>query len=77
MNKTAKEAAEFVKALIPSRRCPGRRSCRRAFVCLPDVIKAVEGSNIKVAAQNMHWEERVHSPGKFQARCLRTLGWIM
>jgi len=48
MNKTAKEAAEFVTALIP------RVADAQAevvvgvpFVCLPDVIKAAAGSNIK------------------------------
>jgi triosephosphate isomerase len=75
MNKTAKEAAEFVKALIP--RVAGVQAdvvVGAPFVCLPDVIKAVEGSNIKVAAQNMHWEEKGAFTGEVSGPMLKDLG---
>src|SRR5690606_36101795 len=75
MNKTAKEAAEFVTALIP------RVADAQAevvvgvpFVCLPDVIKAAAGSNIKVAAQNMHWEEKGAFTGEVSGLMLSELG---
>jgi len=75
MNKTAKEAAEFVKALIP--RVAGVQAdvvVGAPFVCLPDVVKAAAGSNIKVAAQNMHWEEKGAFTGEVSGLMLRDLG---
>ena len=58
MNKTVEEAVKMVEELKPLVKdatcdvvvCP-------TFVCLDAVKKAVAGSNIKVAAQNMHFEE--------------------
>ncbi|MDF2524735.1 MAG: triose-phosphate isomerase, partial [Clostridiales bacterium] len=59
MNKTASEAVEFVTALKPKvADADAEVVVGVPFVCLPGVKKAVEGSNIKVAAQNMHWEEK-------------------
>ena len=75
MNKTAKEAAEFVTALIP--KVAGVQAdvvVGAPFVCLPDVIKAAAGSNIKVAAQNMHWEEKGAFTGEVSGLMLRYLG---
>ena len=75
MNKTAAEAAEFVTALKP------RVATAEAevvvgvpFICLPDVIKAAAGSNIKVAAQNMHWEEKGAFTGEISGPMLKALG---
>jgi len=75
MNKTAKEAAEFVKALIP--RVADVQAdvvVGAPFVCLPDVVKAAAGSNIKVAAQNMHWEEKGAFTGEVSGLMLKDLG---
>ncbi len=75
MNKTAKEAAEFVTALRP--RVEGAEAevvVGVPFVCLPDVIKAAAGSNIKVAAQNMHWEEKGAYTGEVSGPMLKELG---
>jgi triosephosphate isomerase len=44
------------------------------FVCIPGVKKAVEGSNIKVAAQNMHWEENGAFTGEVSGAMLADLG---
>jgi triosephosphate isomerase len=44
------------------------------FVCIPDAIKAVEGSDIKVAAQNMHWEEKGAFTGEISGPMLKDLG---
>jgi triosephosphate isomerase (TIM) len=58
MYKTPAEAAEFAKALIPALSplngvervvCP-------PFVSIPGVKHVLEGSPIKVGAQNVHWE---------------------
>ncbi len=44
------------------------------FICLPGVKKAAEGSNIKVAAQNMHWEEKGAYTGEISGPMLVDLG---
>lgn len=75
MNKTAAEAVEFITALKP--RVEGAKTEVVAgvpFICLPDVIKAVAGSNIKVAAQNMHWEEKGAFTGEVSGLMLKGLG---
>jgi triosephosphate isomerase (TIM) len=74
MNKTLKEALEMVEELKPMVRearcevvvCP-------PFVCLGQVAAAVKGSNIKVGAQNMHYEESGAYTGEVSAAMLREL----
>ena len=44
------------------------------FVCLDAVLKAVEGSNIKVAAQNMHFEEKGAFTGEVAPGMLEAMG---
>ena len=75
MNKTPKEAVEFVEALKP------RVADAKAdvvvgvpTVAISDVAKAVKGSNIKVAAQNMHWEEKGAFTGEVSGPMLAELG---
>jgi len=75
MNKTAKEAVEFVNAL--KERVADADSevvVGVPFVCLPGVIEAAKGSNIKVAAQNMHWEEKGAFTGEVSGPMLADLG---
>lgn len=75
MNKTAAEAVEFVTALIPRvANAEAEVVVGVPFICLPDVIKAVSGSNIKVAAQNMHWEEKGAFTGEISGPMLKGLG---
>ncbi|MCX7749284.1 MAG: triose-phosphate isomerase [Clostridia bacterium] len=75
MNKTAKEAVEFVEAL-KSRVTDADSEVVVGvpFICIPDVKKAVEGSKIKVAAQNMHWEEKGAFTGEISGPMLAELG---
>lgn len=75
MNKTAKEAVEFITALKPRvESAEAEVVVGVPFVCLPDVIKAADGSNIKVAAQNMHWEEKGAFTGEISGQMLKDLG---
>ncbi|MEI6133038.1 MAG: triose-phosphate isomerase [Bacillota bacterium] len=74
MNKTAAEAVEFVKGLAPL--VAGANAevvVGVPFVCIPDVKKAVAGTNIKVAAQNMHWEEKGAFTGEISGQMLNAL----
>jgi len=75
MHKTPREAVEFVEAL--KQRLSVVESevvVAVPFVCIPDVIKAAEGSEIKVAAQNMHWEESGAYTGEVSGKMLAELG---
>ncbi|NLD49919.1 MAG: triosephosphate isomerase, partial [Clostridiaceae bacterium] len=75
MNKTVNEAVEFVEAL--KARVSDADSevvVGVPFVCIPGVKKAAEGSNIKVAAQNMHWEEKGAFTGEVSGPMLAGLG---
>ncbi len=78
MNKTAAEAREFVEALKPKVKsvepsdivivvCP-------PFTALAEAVKAAEGSNIKVGAQNIHWEKSGAFTGEISGSMLKELG---
>lgn len=75
MNKTPSEAAAYVETLKP--RLSGADA--EIVVCVPSVaipavLKAAEGSNIKVGAQNMHWEEKGAFTGEVSGPMLVDLG---
>ncbi len=75
MNKTPAEAAELVKELLPLVKdakaevvvCP-------PFVCLEAVKKAVAGSNVKLGAQNLHFEKSGAFTGEVSADMLKAVG---
>ncbi|MCX8129285.1 MAG: triose-phosphate isomerase [Clostridia bacterium] len=75
MNKTVKEAVEFVEALKARvADADAEVVVGVPAVCIPDVKKAVQESNIKVAAQNMHWEEKGAFTGEISGPMLAELG---
>lgn len=75
MNKTASEAVEFVNALKANVADTATEVVVGVpFVCLPGVVAAVKGTNIKVAAQNMHWEENGAFTGEVSGPMLADLG---
>jgi len=75
MNKTASEATEFVNQLKANvKGAAAEVVVGVPFVCIPGVKKAVEGSNIKVAAQNMHFEEKGAFTGEVSGPMLADLG---
>ncbi|MFD3155868.1 triose-phosphate isomerase [Haloimpatiens sp. FM7330] len=75
MNKTVKEAVKLVEELKPLVKdakcdvvvCP-------TFVCLDAVLKAAEGTNVKVGAQNMHFEESGAFTGEIAPSMLEEMG---
>ena len=75
MNKTPNEAVEFVNSLKGL--VAGSKSevvVGVPFVCIPGVAEAVKGSNIKVAAQNVHWEASGAYTGEVSCAMLKDLG---
>ena len=75
MNKTPAEATELIEALKPLVKdaqcdvvvCP-------PFVCLPAAIEAAKGSNIKVGAQNVHFEKSGAFTAEVSVDMLKALG---
>ncbi len=74
MNKTPKEAEELINKLKPLVQnaaaeivvCP-------TFVALSDAIKVVQGSNIKVGAQNMHHQDSGAYTGEISPVSLKSM----
>lgn len=75
MNKTPSQTAEFIKQLVPA---AADAACGVVvavpFVCLPAAVQAVKGSAIKVAAQNVHFEDQGAYTGEVSADMLLDLG---
>lgn len=75
MNKTPSEAVQLVKELLPLVQdakaevvvCP-------TYVCLPAVAEAIQGSNVKLGAQNLHFEKSGAFTGEISADMLKELG---
>ncbi|PJI07632.1 MULTISPECIES: triose-phosphate isomerase [Clostridium] len=75
MNKTPSEAVALIEELKPLVKdakvdvvvCP-------TFVCLDAVLKATKGTNIKVGAQNMYFEESGAFTGEIAPNMLEEMG---
>ncbi len=75
MNKTPEEAAQLVKDLIPlvkDAQCDVV-VCTPA-VCFAAVKPVIEGTNIKLGAQNVHFKESGAYTGEFSADMLKASG---
>jgi triosephosphate isomerase len=76
MHKTPQQAEHFVSAFLPMVRDHDRDEiviCP-AFICLPAVIAAVQGSHVGVGGQNMYWEKEGAYTGEVSAHMLHALG---
>ena len=75
MNKTPSEAKAFVNELLPLIK---NAECEVVacvpFTSLPCVIEAAKGSNLKVGAQNLHFEQSGAFTGEISASMLKDLG---
>lgn len=75
MNKTPAEAEALVKAIIEK---VGGAACDVVVcptaVCLDRVVKAAEGSNVSVGAQNVHFEESGAFTGEIAGNMLSEIG---
>lgn len=75
MHKTISEAAALVeelKSLVKGATCDVV-VCPTS-ICLPAVVEATKGTNIKVGAQNMHFEENGAFTGEISPIMLKDLG---
>ena len=76
MNNTNKEALELVKQLKDLVKDVKDRDIMIAptFTCLSDVNSAIKGSNIKLGAQNLYFEEKGAFTGQISADMLLAVG---
>ena len=75
MNKTPTEAVEFINGL--KNLVAGSNSevvTGIPFVCIPGAVEAAKGTNIKIAAQNVHWEASGAYTGEISCAMLKDLG---
>ncbi|MBE3568916.1 MAG: triose-phosphate isomerase [Bacillales bacterium] len=76
MNKTLTEALQFaneVKSSVPSEEKVDSVICSPALF-LDQLVKAVQGTPIKIGAQNMHFEESGAFTGEISPKALEELG---
>jgi len=74
MNNTLEQALDLLeelKPLVKDAKCDV--VVFPAFICLHDAVKALEGSNIKVGAQNMYYEESGAFTGEVSPVMLKEL----
>ena len=75
MNKTPSEAITLINELKPLvKDADVEVVVCVPFVCIPAVSEALKGTNIKLGAQNMHWEESGAYTGEVSPGMLKELG---
>ena len=75
MNKTPAEASAFVESLKPLVAGAATEVVVGVpFVALSGVLAAARGSNVKVAAQNVHWEANGAYTGEISCGMLKEMG---
>ncbi|MDF2726028.1 MAG: triosephosphate isomerase [Paenibacillus sp.] len=75
MFKTVKEAVAFVEEVKGKAEVDGVESVICApFTNLPALVEAVQGTTLKVGAQNMHWEDNGAFTGEISGVMLKDLG---
>ena len=70
MNMLPNEAIAFIEQITPM----VKDTENEVILCVPYVdlfysLLSAQNTNIKVGAQNMHWEEKVLIQEKFQDKC--------
>ena len=75
MNKTPNEASKFIKSLKPLVKSSRNEVvCAVPFTAIQTAITAARGSRIKIAAQNMHFEEKGAYTGEISGEMLKDMG---
>lgn len=75
MNMTAAKGAELIRQLIPLvKDTPNEVALCVPAILIPAMTEAAGGSNIKIGAQNMHWEPKGAYTGETDAEQLKEYG---
>lgn len=75
MNKLPDETIEFIEELAPL----VKDTKNEVILCVPYIdlfyaLLTAQGTNIKIGAQNMHWEEKGAFTGEISAEMLKSIG---
>ena len=75
MNKNPEEAKKYLQEIIPL----VKDTASEVVICAPFIdlkclVKHASGTNIKIGAQNMHWEEAGAYTGEISASMLKSIG---
>lgn len=75
MFKTVQEATDFIAEIKGKAEVDGVESVICApYIQLPALVSAVQGTSIKIGAQNMHWEDSGAYTGEISGAMLNDLG---
>lgn len=77
MNKDINETSEFISAFekeMSNYDSPAEVVICPPFIALQTAVKLLQGSNIKLSAQNLHYQNDGAYTGEISARMLRSLG---
>lgn len=75
MNKNIQEAEQFIKEFMPL----VKNTTNEVIICAPylnlnKLIEITKGTNVKIGAQNMHWEEKGAYTGEISGEMLKQIG---
>lgn len=75
MNKLPSETYDFVKEVAEATKdSTCEVVCCTPFVCLAPAIEAAKGTNVKIGAENLHFEEKGAYTGEVSADMLKDMG---
>ena len=75
MNKTPSETKDFIRKLAEHvKDSKDTVVCAVPFVSIQTAVEAAAGTNIEIAAQNMHWEDNGAYTGEVSAPMLVDMG---
>lgn len=75
MNKLPSETYDFVKSIAEATRDAACEVvCCTPFVCLPEAVRAAEGTQVKIGAENLHFKDSGAYTGEVSADMLVDMG---
>ena len=75
MNKLPSETYDFVKEIAENNKdAKCEVVCCTPYVCLKDALDAAKGTNVKIGAENLHFEDKGAFTGEVSADMLLDLG---
>ncbi len=75
MNKLPSETYDFVKSIAEATRDAACEVvCCTPFICLPEAVRAAEGTQVKIGAENLHFKDSGAYTGEVSADMLVDMG---
>lgn len=75
MNKLPSETYDFVKEVaVKNAKAECEVVCCTPYVCLSEAVRAAKGTNVKIGAENLHFEDKGAYTGEVSADMLLDIG---